>query len=462
MKPYHLYKWLCLFCLILFSACTKFVEVEPPKSQLLRKELFSSDKAAETALAGMYAYLRTNSFLTGSIVSSVEYLGLYADEIEYINPTVNDRYFFSNSILNPSINQVYNLWSYSFQAIYLANSILEGVEESTNLSEGIKERLVGEALFVRALIHFYLANTYGNIPYVTTTDYFQTKNQGKITVDEVYTAVLKDLKVAENLLLENYPIAERVRPNKWVVKSFMARVYLYQKDWPNALLQSSEVIGNIALYDIEPVLNKVFLKESKEAIWQFKPSQDGINASEGTFIMVQDPSIAGFVIRDEFLNAHETGDKRLTDWLGLFTIGNNSWHYPYKYKQRNPTGTVSVEYSIVFRLAEQYLIRAEALAQTEQYTDALKDLNKIRNRADLDDFVSSDKEEILDAILKERRIEFFMEMSHRWFDLKRMNRTEEFLSPLKPEWSVNNDLLPIPLKELEANRNLLPQNNGYN
>jgi len=123
--------------------------------------------------------------------------------------------------------------------------------------------------------------------------------------------------------------------------------------------------------------------------------------------------------------------------------------------------TESLEYSILFRLAEQYLIRAEARAQLGNSIGSQNDLNLIRSRAGLPDISVNTREELLIAILHERFVEFFTEQGHRWFDLKRMDKAKEVLSPLKNNWKDTDILLPLPEMELELNPSLKPQNSGY-
>jgi hypothetical protein len=117
----------------------------------------------------------------------------------------------------------------------------------------------------------------------------------------------------------------------------------------------------------------------------------------------------------------------------------------------------------VFRLAEQFLIRAEARAHLDKITganSAKADLNMIRDRAGLPPTVASTKEEMLAAILQERRMELFVEWGHRWFDLKRTGKASEVLSVLKPRWDPTDVLYPIPYNELQLNPNMM-QNAGY-
>jgi hypothetical protein len=156
--------------------------------------------------------------------------------------------------------------------------------------------------------------------------------------------------------------------------------------------------------------------------------------------------------------AFEPGDQRRSNWVGSFSNVSSTWHYCSKYKVAvNP---VVSEYAMVFRLAEQFLIRAEARANIDDLTGALSDLNSIRNRAGLPDATASDKASILQAIEQERRVELFAEGGHRWFDLKRNNRANQILASLKMDWQPTDVLMPIPESERQLNP-ALTQNDGY-
>jgi hypothetical protein len=116
----------------------------------------------------------------------------------------------------------------------------------------------------------------------------------------------------------------------------------------------------------------------------------------------------------------------------------------------------------VLRLAEQYLIRAEARANQNNIAGAVDDINVIRTRAGLPAVSQGvSKDQCLLAIEQERRIELFTEWGHRWFDLKRTNRADAVLSTLKsPNWQSADRLYPIPQSELETDVHL-NQNPGY-
>jgi len=118
----------------------------------------------------------------------------------------------------------------------------------------------------------------------------------------------------------------------------------------------------------------------------------------------------------------------------------------------------------VLRLAEQYLIRAEARAKQGKIADAIGDLDEIRGRAGIERLADINptivKEELLGKILEERRMELFTEWGHRWLDLKRTDKATEILGENNPFWENTDVLYPIPSEERMKNPNL-SQNNGY-
>ncbi|MNL26355.1 SusD family protein [compost metagenome] len=207
-------------------------------------------------------------------------------------------------------------------------------------------------------------------------------------------------------------------------------------------------------------LSKVFLNNSTGTLWQLAPNNVGGNTTEASnFILVSGPPPFR-ALSPVLLNAFESGDQRKTKWVGSVSKGTDTWYYAYKYKENKPT-TVSKEYAILFRLEEMYFIRAEAQARLGKLALAAADLNKIRNRAGLDNTTAGTESELVAAIIKERRIEFFTELGHRWLDLKRTGQLDAVLTAVKPGWNTTDALWPLPENELRLNPNLRPQNTGY-
>jgi hypothetical protein len=465
-KKYRLYQWgtktirlFLLSILFLTSACDDFVQVAVPSTQLSSPLVFENNSIATAALVAIYAQLRDNGLLTGNPNGMQAKLGEYTDELTFYGAGgQTDASFYTNIVL-PVNTDVKNWWSTTYNQIYATNALLEGVENSKSLTPLQKEQLRGEALFIRALLHFHLTNLYGDIPYVKTTDYTANAKIGKIGTTQVYENAQADLLDSEALLGIQYISSERIRPNKATVQALLARLYLYSGRWAEAANSASAVLNNTTLYADDHHLESVFLKGNLGNIWQLLPDTDGRNTLEAeTHVFLQGPPPVS-ALSPEFVNSFEAGDNRRTQWIKEVTNGTDVWYHAYKYKAYN-NSQGSLEYSIVFRTAELYLIRGEARAQQGQLTTALEDLNSIRNKAGLGNSSAVTAAQIINAIVKERKSELFTE-GHRFFDLKRNNLLDEILTPTKPGWDTNDKLLPLPETELLLNPNLNPQNPGY-
>mgnify|MGYP000558983720 CR=1 FL=1 len=294
---------------------------------------------------------------------------------------------------------------------------------------------------------------------MTTTNYVANATIGKTPADEVLQKVTVDLLLAETLLPTSYPTAERVRVNKAVASAMLARVYLYRGDWNNAAAKATAVIDNPAYVWVNNPATE-FLRQSTSTILALHPGTPGLNAKDGrTFIYSSGPPSKPF-LSPQFVASFEAGDLRRTNWVRTVTTAGVNWYMSYKYKKTGATAT-SEEYTILLRLPEQYLIRAEAYAHLNQIPAAQADINKIRTKAGLGNTTAVTQAELLAAVAKERKYELFTEQGHRWFDLKRTGQAATVLSPIKPNWEATDLLFPLPASELLLNANLLPQNPGY-
>jgi hypothetical protein len=178
----------------------------------------------------------------------------------------------------------------------------------------------------------------------------------------------------------------------------------------------------------------------------------------------------------QLMASFEPGDQRRYTWINTVSVDAKTYPYFAKYKAKTGSGSVT-EYSIVLRLAEQYLIRAEARNEQGNMSGAISDLNVLRTRSraevtadipnPLPDLSSSlTQEQIRDHILWERRVELFAEGGHRWLDLKRLNKVNEVMTTVTPSkgggaWTAYKALYPIPLADILSSP-VLKQNPGYN
>lgn len=455
-------KFLAGFAFLIFSinSCDSFVEVDLPKSQLTNTVVFEDYATATAVLTDIYSKIRDKGILTGSNTGVSNQLGNYTDEIvSYGTPANPSLPFYNNQLLatTPSITEY---WNSTYNQIYATNSVIEGVTANAKLSAEHIEQLQGEALFIRALLHFYLTNLFGEIPYIKQTDYKLNSIAHRMPSDEFYQNIIQDLEKAAQLLPNNYSSIERIRPNRLVVKALMSRVYLYRKLYAKAANEATSIINQSTLFNLEANTNNVFLIASKETIWQLKSAAAGRNTLEATVFIFKSGPPPLVALSNSLVNSFSSQDQRRINWIKNVTNGTTTWYHAFKYKEQNPTAK-SLEFSVVFRLAEQYLIRAEARANQGDLIGAREDLNKIRNRAGLSSTDAQTQGEILKAVLQERRWELFTEHGQRFFDLKRLDQIDQVLSGVKSGWNATDALLPLPQSELSANPNLLPQNQGY-
>ncbi|MBO9571054.1 MAG: RagB/SusD family nutrient uptake outer membrane protein, partial [Chitinophagaceae bacterium] len=280
-----------------------------------------------------------------------------------------------------------------------------------------------------------------------------------------YAFIIADLTEAENILPEAYAVTTdyptaRIRANKWAAASLLARVYLYTKDYTKAAEKAAAVIGS-GMYSLETDLNNVFLTSSNEAVLQFMAG-DFYNTTEGLYFnQAFDFVEPSFLIHPDLLSSFPADDKRLASWTKTVSVNSASYTFPFKYKIRIGSAPFQ-EYNMVIRLAELYLIKAEALALKNDIEASATELKVVRERAGLTQFPADiSQQDLLDSIAVERRREFFGEWGHRWLDLKRTGKVNDVLLPLKSAtWNMNDTLYPIPFYEIQTNFNLV-QNQGY-
>ncbi|MBA5628929.1 RagB/SusD family nutrient uptake outer membrane protein [Moheibacter lacus] len=459
-KIKFLLKYALSISVLLTTSCEDLLEVDDPMGQIADDAVFENPTTANAAITSLYAHLRDNAPLVGNSGGLGVLMGLYSDELDYYSTPGSSLEMFFNHQVMPSNDIVKSTWDNAYSLIYKANLAIEKIDKSQSLSTDLKKQLTGEALFIRALTHFYLLQLFGAIPYIESTDYLINQDVIRTQSEEVYGLLVNDLVRAKQMLSIEYPDQERTRANRFAATSLLARIYLYKGDWINAELQASEVIEFSSYYNLETDLDKEFLKESSSAILQLKPLSDGENTKEGGYFLFEQGPPLNVSLNPLFMASFEQEDLRRSHWVKEITDGTTTWFAPFKYKSLENSGT-TLEYSVLFRLAELYLIRAEARANSGNLQASADDLNIIRNRAGLADIQNITTSELTTALINERKHELFTEHGHRWFDLKRLGIATDILAPIKPNWRSTDVLFPIPESELLANPNLAPQNPGY-
>ncbi|MDO3627587.1 RagB/SusD family nutrient uptake outer membrane protein [Mucilaginibacter sp. BT774] len=437
-----------IFILSTCSACKKMAGIDPPPNQLTPDKVFTDSSSVVAATANMYTSLGSAdaNFLRNA--------GSYTDELVTTNVTAVATEF-SNGSLTVANTSVLSIWQNLYATIYKANAIIEGLKTSRGISSSLKDQCLGEAKFVRAYCLYQLVNIYGDVPLVTTTDVTVNTRIARSPANSVMAQVIADLNDGTQLMADSYPFSgEKVEANKWAAAALLAKAYLYAKDYANAELQASSVI-NSGSYTLLDDLNSVFTANNNEAILQLW------NATGSTSLcLVPASGVPAYQVSPHLLAAFEPNDLRETAWVNSIVVSGTTFYYPYKYKQRSPVAGPLAEYSTYLRLAETYLVRAEARAQQGDLTGAAADLNTIRIRAGLSDANAATQTELLSAIMHERQVELFYEGGNRFFDLKRTGTINAVMQPLKPFWKPTAQLFPIPQAEVLSDPNLV-QNPGY-
>jgi starch-binding outer membrane protein, SusD/RagB family len=470
----HLLRKYFPFALVILIqlSCKKYIQIPPPTGELVTQTVFENSSTATAAQTVIYSQMAIN----GESYNLALNTGLLSDELTNWSTVPNIIQFYTNSL--KAINNPGPWPANAYNYIYQANAVIAGVNNNTLLPPSVINQLVGESKFLRAFWLFYLTNLYDGVPIPTSPSYTINATLARSSSDSVYAQIVSDLKDAENLLNPNFIDAsdttmttERTRPNAWAAHALMARVYLYQGDYADALSEANLVIGNTTLFSLCPNLNSVFLMNSSEAIWQLQvPLPSTINTPDGANFILQGTPESGAnnnaTISPQLESSFEPNDLRQTNWIHDTAIGGTNYYYPFKYKVFS--GSQVSEYTMVLRLGEQFLIRAEANAELGNTAPALSDLNAIRTRAGLLSYAGgTDQASILTAILHERQVELFTEWGNRWFDLRRSGTINAIMGGPNGVcaakggiWNTDWQWYPVPQSERTSDPNLT-QNDGY-
>lgn len=473
---------ICLLASILATSCKKYLTIPLPVDKISGSSAFTNDKSAAALISHVLGNLVTSQAFDGEGIgfSAAE----YSDELTNYSLKADNVAFYTNVVTN---NLTGKYWTSFYTHIYNCNLAIEGISASTSIIN-YKNQWIGEALFLRAFLHFSLTNLYGDVPLVTSSDFRVNNTLGRTPKSEVYKQIIADLLQAKSLLSTDYRNAtgvtttSRSRPNQMAATALLARVYLYAGEWAKAEEQANILIANTATYEL-PTPAQTFLAASKETIWSFAvaPTEAEpyvrdyrIYYNNVPAVLVPPATLNSLgiyaILSPSLVSSFETEDQRLTAWASKTTTTAippalpQTYYLMAKYKSR----VNGIENIVMLRLAEQYLIRAEARAQLNNVlgaNSAQSDLNAVRGRAGLTGTPAITSTEMLAAIAKERRIELFTEHGHRFFDLKRTGTIDAVMSvaaPLKGgTWTSQKQIWPIPANDILANPNLT-QAPGYN
>lgn len=459
----------------LLAACDSPLDTNPTSS-IPANEALDTPQELGVAVNGLYDAYQDNGIDFGR--NLLIYPELYADNLDFFDTYVSDEevYFID---VNATNTGVAGLWRGAYDGINRANEILAAIPQVEALSDADADQYRGEALFVRAHMYFILGQFFGGVPLVETpTQEIPTPAEAEVersTLTQTYALVERDLREARGLLDE--PLFNG-RAGYFAATALLARLNLYAGDYAEAYAFSDEVIksGEFELVDNyaanwlnkngpESILEVQYTVNDPSSFagwlnpagrYSFAPSQ---SLYDSYFSQFGDPS-------DEDAADSVRYDPERGDFVVAFA-GNAAYLGKY-FRIENGDDNF-----ILLRLAEQYLIRSEAAARLGNLSQAIADINVVRDRVttyDADGEVVSGpgplpawvdtRDEVLYANLQERQAELGGE-GHRFFDLRRMRDVSEIGAVVESIYGSEFRLLfPLPQTELDANE-LLSQNPGY-
>ena len=425
----------------LLASCDDYLTVEPRES--ISDELAIADKTSlNTALRGAYRSLGSGGYYGGTYVQ----LGFV--------PSGNVVYQVFNNLqdLNflPEDGSFQSAWSAIYRTINITNHIIQkaGGIADINLTEAERQQIIGEAHFIRALAYFDLARAFGGVPLklAPTVDIANDATLSRSSISDTYAQVHSDLDVAEVNVGNS---VNRVRATRHAVWALKARYYLYNHQWDKAIEYATRVIDQSDSYNLVFPFDSWFkngVSQTAESVFEVAFSAQNTNDLRTTMSLLAKGGEYRFRPSDgvvSVLKKSDTGGDRLA--LIDSVKQTNATLYAGALYYRTP----ATDPSYILRIAEQYLIRAEARAQADDLSGAIDDLNTVRERAKLPHTDAVARDAILDAILDERRLEFLWE-SHRYFDLARTGNLKREIEALKPNLTITekHNLFPIPSNEV--------------
>jgi tetratricopeptide (TPR) repeat protein len=445
MKSNHIKTVLLLSIVFLSSSCKKFLE-ERPNNALPTETSITDASTARAAIIG--AYDRLQSYYAANYPT----LGTITTDNVVFNGTLSEYLQLDQNAI-PTDN-VITVAAYQgiYRTINSANSVIAYVPAVIDpiLTTAEKDEILGEAYFIRALSYFDLARGWGGvqIQLEPTIDLGSLKGIKRSTLEQTYDQVLADLQKAEQLLPED--ATTRNRAQKSTVFALRARLHLYRKQWADAESYATQVINNPKFVLVKPY-NAFFTApfQTSESVLELAFSANDRN----TFWNLWYPSSAGgqFTLKPSDGLVNKLNNPAIGGTRKSLIAGTGATVYGVLY---NTSGT-STDPAYLIRIAELYLIRAEARAQLNKLTEAAADLNAIRSRAEVAPTSASSQAALIQAIEDENAVEFAFE-AHRWFDLTRTARAGTVLGlSNKNYW-----LFPLPFSDVQSDPDLT-QNPGY-
>ncbi len=448
-----------IVCLVLLSmgSCKKILDVTSPNA-VDDASVISTASGIRNARIGMYSTLQDKNYYGGSYPLVVE---CYTDNGTTGGYDVIDLNDIAAKSIETSNLYAQNIYIAIYNSIYTANKVINNIGNVSGLADDEKSNILGEALFIRALGEFDLLRLFGEhwdlssangISIVLTTDSAKS-SVPRSTVEASYQQILTDINqslTALNTFNGNQYISTTA------ANALLARVSLYHKDYPAAVDAANAVIsdGNFSLFGPSDVTKIYTDRLTAESIFELKfdlqnPSAyNTLTYSRSDALRSDVNFIASQDLNDFFIGRPDDVRGALVD-----TVNEDPSIEPDGRTQKYRGETTKDNSGFILRLAEIYLIRAEAAGRTT----GLNDLNTIRTSRGMTALAPSDVPDdasYLSAVLDERRAELNFE-GHRLFDLARTGMVETVLGAgVQP-------IFPIPQREIAATNGVVTQNPGY-
>ncbi|MEJ0030863.1 MAG: RagB/SusD family nutrient uptake outer membrane protein [Bacteroidota bacterium] len=445
-----------------------------PIDLVVNDVVLNEPKDIEGVVIGLYRAFRL------SMASTILAGDLTADNLTHNGTFAQYRELAIKQITTGNAT-VSELWATLYGTIYIANFMIERIPEIEGVTPAVKTRSMATAYFIRGLCYFRLATTFGGVPMVTVTDIETNRNIGRASKDEIMAFVLADYQRALGNLGSKQPTPATVCDQ--TVNAALARYYLYIKDYASAEQYATTVIDSkdyVLEDDYKSIITKDFTDESIfEVGYTISDDNDGTSLND-LFVSRREmiPSNNIIPIFDSISN-RACGRRRLT--ITFKTVNQKGTDNGFEVANYG-TAVADNNNIVVFRLAEMYLIRAEARAIQGKVgganNTAQSDITQLRKRANFPrndgpkDTVKSHwvvdtlataptQAQMILLIEAERRLELSYE-GHRWYDLVRTGRVEQVMPPFNANWKPAYELWPIPQREIQNNPALVgEQNPGY-
>ena len=447
MKSNHLNikAFLLILGLLSMVSCDSFLDLEPETS-LSSAVAFDNIEGIEAGINGAYSIIHSDWVERQYIFAEC-----MASTVKEVNALSNTNY--SRALRHESWTDLFNIsgyfWSMSYGVINVANQILLALPDIEDANDQIianKQRLQGEALFLRGMSYFVLNRFYADprndLSVPVLTEPFQPGDMpSRAPIADVQAQVIADLKAAETLMdgIES----NQGRATIWSVRGLLARVYFDYKDYSNAENYANMVIesGKFSLIDGD-VMAAYSTGISSENIFTFLGTSIDRAATNLFDRFSLNSNNVQLSVSDAFweILSQAGDDLRLTVLHEDFGTARAC----HKYDDRD----MNIAY---IRLPEMYLIRAESRANNDQLDDALADLNRLRQRAGVDPTSYADKSDLLEKILLDRSLEMSMEGDY----LHNMKRLERAVGGYPYEEARYKLVFFIPEKEVQLNSNLV-------